>query len=59
MSLMPIGFPTEIIGKRLVQHGRRMRLVHSCMVLKSLTAHLTHQSLQILDFHHRAAAESV
>jgi hypothetical protein len=58
-SLMPIGLPTEIICKCLVQHSRRMRLIHSCMVLKTLTAHITHQSLEVLDLHHRAAAESV
>ena len=56
---MPMGLPPEIIGKRLVQDGCGMRLIHRRVMLKTLAANIAHQSLQILDFHHRPAAESI
>src|ERR1700730_4008291 len=36
-----------------------MRLVHGSMVLKTVPAHKTHQSLQIFDLHYCAAPKSV
>src|ERR1700761_8857293 len=57
--LMPISLPTEIIRKRFMQYGRRMRLIHRRMMLESLPANISHQALEVPDFHHRTAAKSI